>query len=185
MDDPARDVVDRLHRALDDITHVLVLDPGDRVELADDDSPEEVVMAARAVATTLMLVDGDREGGVRAVVETPGATVYATLVPGGTAFVMLGPPGWNVVLARRTLDPVIADLVTTGAVDRLRDPRRRLLPGAGVAPQSDGPAGQATGKTDPAAAHEDDRALVPTPGRGGTLAQAARAEAVRRRTPST
>ncbi|GAA4627518.1 hypothetical protein [Cellulomonas oligotrophica] len=174
MDDPARDVVDRLHRALDEVTHVLVLDPGDRVVLADDGSPEEVVVAARAVATTLMLVDGAGEGGIRAVVETPGATVYATLVPGGTAFVLLGPPGWNVVLARRTLDPVVADLLATGAVDRLRDGRRTFLPAAA------GPA--VTGPATVTAVPEGDRGVVPTPGRGGTLAQAARAEAVRRRT---
>lgn len=177
MDDPARDVVDRLHRALDEVTHVLVLDPGDRVVLVDDGSPEEVVVAARAVATTLMLVDGTGEGGIRAVVETPGATVYATLVPGGTVFVLLGPPGWNVVLARRTLDPVVAELLATGAVDRLRDPRRTFLaPGAGPAPAAPASA--------PTVAPADGPGVVPTPGRGGTLAQAARAEAVRRRAPS-
>ncbi|WP_136519192.1 hypothetical protein [Cellulomonas telluris] len=124
MPDQLHDVLDRLLQAVGDVVHAIALDPVDRVVLADGDAPADVVAAARAVATTLALVDTTGAQAVRAVVETADATLYAVHDPAGLVVVLVGPPLWNIALARRTADPLLRDLDADAVVAPLRAARR-------------------------------------------------------------
>ncbi|MFS0703101.1 hypothetical protein AB6N23_01130 [Cellulomonas sp. 179-A 9B4 NHS] len=156
MTDQLRDVLDGLQEAVADVAHVIALDPVDRVVLADGDAPAERVVAARAVATTLALVDTAGAEPVRAVVETSDATFYAVHDPAGLVVVLVGPPQWNTALARRTADPLLRTVDAEAVLAPLRAARRAQ---AGPAPARTGPT--------PA-----------VPARRETLAQAHRADAV-------
>ncbi len=124
MPDQLGDVLAGLQEAVGDVAHVIALDPVDRVVLADGDASADLVAAARAVATTLALVDTTGTDPVRAVVETAEATLYAVHDPAGLVVVLVGPPSWNVALARRTADPVLRDLDAEAVVAPQRAARR-------------------------------------------------------------
>ncbi|GIG39006.1 hypothetical protein [Cellulomonas phragmiteti] len=118
MDDPVRDVLERLHDALGDVAHVLLLDPGERTVVTDDQAPAHVLAAARGIATALAAAAGDSR--TAAIVETATATLYASHTPGGLVAVLVGPAAWNVALARRTADPLLRDLLTEDLTARTR-----------------------------------------------------------------
>lgn len=124
MPDQLNDVLDGLRETVGDVAHVIALDPVDRVVLADGDASADLVAAARAVATTLALVDTTGAEPVRAVVETADATLYGVHDPAGLVVVLVGPPAWNVALARRTADPLLRDLDAEAVVAPRRAARR-------------------------------------------------------------
>lgn len=153
MDELVRPVLERLHDALGDVAHVLLLDPVEFTVVTDDHAPADVLAGARALVTALAAVVGP-QGGSAAIVETATSTLYAWHRSGELAAVLVGPPSWNVALARRTADPLLRELLTDDLVRRVR---------AAVAPADAPPAGTPS---------------LGTP-LGGTRAQASRADAVR------
>ncbi len=129
MPDQLADVLDRLHAAVGDVVlHVLALDTVDRVVLADGSATDAHVSAARAVAATLAFLDTSGGSVVRSVVETADATYYAVHDPAGLVLVLVGPPAWNVALARRSADAVLGGLDAAAVVGQLREQRRAPSP---------------------------------------------------------
>lgn len=132
MDDPVADVLERVHHALEDVVHVLLLDPEDRVVVADDDAPADVLATARSLATTLAVAAA--AGAPFGVLEAGERTYLATYAPGTLAAVLVGPPGWNVALARRTAEPLLRSTLTVELTDRVRAgrPAAPAAPGRGT-----------------------------------------------------
>ena len=141
MDDPVRHVLERLHDALEDVVHVLLLDPVGRTVVADDAAPAHVLAGARSIVTALDAVVA-HDARATAIVDTGDAALYAAHRSGGLAAVLVGPPGWNVVLARRTADPLLDELLTDGLAALVRD---AAAPGApAAAPTAGGTPGVGT-----------------------------------------
>lgn len=129
MDDPVRHVLERLHDALEDVVHALLLDPVGRTVVADDGAPAHVLAGARSIVTALDAVVAP-DARSTAIVDTGDGTLYAVHRAGGLAAVLAGPPAWNVALARRTADPVLDELLT----DELATAVRRVAAAGSTAP---------------------------------------------------
>ncbi|ADG75511.1 hypothetical protein Cfla_2624 [Cellulomonas flavigena DSM 20109] len=151
MDDPVRHVLERLHDALEDVAHALLLDPVERAVVADDGAPAHLLAGARSIVTALDAVVAT-DARASAIVDAGDATLYAVHLAGGLAAVLVGPAAWNVALARRTADPLLGELLTDELAELVRRPARPT----------------ATAATPPGG----------TPGTG-TRAQALRADAIR------